>query len=264
MDLDRYLGAQIPLDFSNPKPWVLSRHIENLVSRIQGEPDKRSQKTRDKNDIGDRHLHMSFAELQRMRLRELQCRLVKSIVDMRIDPRTPVDWEANLKEYIQAVRDYDFMTECSQRASDPFDVSAERLTDDEIMQRAAFVRNAWQTDEEFHALDAVMPLGTGPFSKSWEAQRNPIGGTRHASIRKTWYGAFLERLGFAILGAGFLLAPMWIMVLHKTRNTCLITTTAFVVVFGTLLAWRMEKPADVIAGTLAYAAVLVVFVGLAV
>jgi hypothetical protein len=78
---------------------VLSRHIENLVSRIQGEPDKRSQKTRDKNDIGDRHLHMSFAELQRMRLRELQCRLVKSIVDMRIDPRTPVDWEANLKEY---------------------------------------------------------------------------------------------------------------------------------------------------------------------
>jgi hypothetical protein len=91
--------AQIPLDFNNPKPWVLSRHIENLVSRIGSEPDKKARKTRDKNEIGDRHLRMSFAELQRMRLRELQCRLVKSIVDMRIDPRTPVDWEADLKEY---------------------------------------------------------------------------------------------------------------------------------------------------------------------
>ncbi|KAK4119439.1 hypothetical protein N657DRAFT_674850 [Parathielavia appendiculata] len=132
--LQQRLTAQIPLDFNNPKPWVLSRHIENLVSRIEGEPDKKAQKTRHKNDIGDchcnglgpqprsdqradedNHLHMSFAELQRMRLRELQCRLVKSIVDMRIDPRTAADWEANLKEYIQAVRDYDFMTECSQR-----------------------------------------------------------------------------------------------------------------------------------------------------
>ncbi|KAK4247682.1 hypothetical protein C7999DRAFT_14288 [Corynascus novoguineensis] len=264
MDLDRYLGAQIPLDFNNPKPWVLSRHIENLVFRVEGEPDKKAQKTREKNDIGDRHFHMSFAELQRMRLRELQCRLVKYMVDMRIDPRTPVNWEADLKEYIQAVRDYDFMTECSQRANDPFDVSAERLTDDEIMQRAAWVRNAWQTDNELRTLDPIAPLGTAPWSKSWESKRNPIGGTRHASIRKTWYGAFFQRLGFSFVGGVFLLAPMWIMVLHKTRRTCLITTTAFVVVFGTILAWRMEKPADVLAATLAYAAVLVVFVGLAV
>lgn len=69
------------------------------MSRIEGEPDKKAKRTRDKNEIGDRHLHMSFAELQRMRLRELQCRLVKSVVDMRIDPRTPVDWEADLKAY---------------------------------------------------------------------------------------------------------------------------------------------------------------------
>jgi len=43
----------------------------------------------------------------------------------------------------------------------------------------------------------------------------------------------------------------------------LITTTALVVVFGTILAWRMEKPAYVLAATLAYTAVLVVYLGLA-
>ncbi|KAL2138227.1 hypothetical protein VTI28DRAFT_7254 [Corynascus sepedonium] len=46
-------------------------------------------------------------------------------------------------------------------------------------------------------------------------------------------------------------------------GTCLITTTALVVVFGTILAWRMEKPAYVLAATLAYTAVLVVYLGLA-
>ncbi|KAK4119440.1 hypothetical protein N657DRAFT_650092 [Parathielavia appendiculata] len=132
------------------------------------------------------------------------------------------------------------------------------------MQRAAWLRNAWQTEDEFKALDPVVPLGAAPWSRSWESRRNPIGGTRHASIRKTWYGAFFRRLWFSFIGGVFLLAPMWIMVLHTTRNTCLITTTAFVVVFGTILAWRMEKPTEVLAATLAYAAVLVVFVGLAV
>lgn len=135
------------------------------------------------------------------------------------------------------MRDYDFMTECRQRANDPFDVSAERMTDDEIMQRAAWIRNAWQTDVEYRDLDPVAPLGTAP-----------------------WYGGFLQRLGFAFVGGVFLLAPIWIMVLHRTRNTCLATTTAFVLVFGIILAWRMERPAEVLAATLAYAAVLVVII----
>ncbi|KAL2198383.1 hypothetical protein P885DRAFT_75989 [Corynascus similis CBS 632.67] len=127
-----------------------------------------------------RHQKECFAELQRMCLREFLCRLVNNIVDMRIDP---TNWEADLKEY--TVRDHDFMTKCSQRANDPFDVSAERLTDDKVMQRAAWVCNAWQTDKELHILDPIAPLGTEQWSKSWESKRNPIGGTRHAIIRKT-------------------------------------------------------------------------------
>ncbi|KAL1836518.1 hypothetical protein VTJ49DRAFT_5058 [Mycothermus thermophilus] len=242
---------------------------------------------------------MSFAELQRMRLRELQCKLVKSMVDMRIDPQIPVDWEGDLKEYskhltprmsrnprhwiaeefttckvfpnmlchfneVQAVRDYDFMTECSQRDNDPFAVTAERVTDDEIMQRAAWIRNVWQTDRDYEGLDPIEPLKTRFGTESWESERNPIGGTRYDSERMKWYTGFYKRLWFSLFGGAFLLAPMWIMVLHTTRNTCLITTTVFVVAFGTILAWRVEKLADVLTGTLAYAAVLVVFVGLAI
>ncbi|KAK1831551.1 hypothetical protein QBC39DRAFT_89498 [Podospora conica] len=259
MDRDRYLTADTPLDLSNPKPWVLSRHIDNLVLRIRSAPTKSARQRRDKLHLSpDRRLYASFAELQRMRLRELQCRLVNHIVSMRADPRTPVDWEADLKEYIQTVRDYDYMTSCSTRPADPFVVSAERLTDDEVLQRASFVHHAFDAPADYAALDPVSTL------YKWESAREPIGGTRSATHWHGWYTGFLQRLWFGLVGGVFLLAPMWIMVLHRTRDTCLATTTAFVVAFAGVLAWRMEKPADVLAATLAYAAVLVVFVGLAV
>ncbi|KAL2264579.1 hypothetical protein VTJ83DRAFT_7089 [Remersonia thermophila] len=264
MNTEHFLGAQVPLDFKDPKPWVLSRHIYNLVRRVEGDPDKKAQYVRKQSGIATCRLRMSFAELQSMRLRELQCKLVKSMVDMSVDPRTPVAWEADLKEYIQAVRDFDFIVQCSQRANDPFEVSAERVTDDEIMQRAAWIRNAWQTPEEYQNLAPTSPLRTGFWSSSWHSERRPIGGTRRENTQRSWYTAFAHRLLFSAYGGAFLLVPMWIMVLHNTRDTCLITTTASVVVFGFVLAWEMEKAPEVLAATLAYAAVLVVFVGLAI
>lgn len=52
------------------------------------------------------------------------------------------------------------------------------------------------------------------------------------------------------------------MVLHNTMWTGLISTSVFVVVFGVLVAWFLEDKEKVLASTAAYAAVLVVFVGL--
>jgi hypothetical protein len=163
---------------------------------------------------------------------------------------------------VQAVRDYDFMTDCSQRHNDPFDVSAMRLVDDEVMQRVASALKLWD-DINYDDLHVASPK-LSPGSKEWESEPFPLGGTRSANLRMTWYTAFFMRLSFAFFGAAFLLAPMWIMVQSNTRNTCLFTTTGFVIVFGLIMAWRVDKPSDVLVATLAYAAVLVVFVGLAI
>lgn len=65
-----------------------------------------------------------------------------------------------------------------------------------------------------------------------------------------------------MVGGIFLIAPMWLMALHNTLYTSLIATTVCVALFGLLMASVLEKPTDVMSSTAAYAAVLVVFVGL--
>ena len=77
-----------------------------------------------------------------------------------------------------------------------------------------------------------------------------------------WFKGFRQRLAMAAVGAAFLIAPMWLMVLHNTLYTALVSTTVFVMVFGLVMALRLDKLMDVMSATAAYAAVLVVFVGL--
>lgn len=75
--------------------------------------------------------------------------------------------------------------------------------------------------------------------------------------------SFLERMTFALVGGLVLLAPMLIMRLHPDLPTVILTTSAFVVVVGILLAARLPnaEPKDIVGASAAYAAVLVVFVG---
>jgi len=141
------------------------------------------------------------------------------------------------------------MKHCSQQLRDPFLITAERSVDDYIL--ASLVpRNAALTDILSNEL--------------WESEdeTTPIGGTRHETHRETAQKAFAERLLMAIVGALFLVAPMWLMVLHNTMWTSLASTSVFVIVFGVLVAWHLEDKEKVLASTAAYAAVLVVFVGL--
>ena len=74
---------------------------------------------------------------------------------------------------------------------------------------------------------------------------------------------FVSRLKMALFGGIALIAPMLIMRLHSNLVTQLVTTSAFVVAMGIILAWYMNdaNKKDILASTAAYAAVLVVFVG---
>ncbi|KAL2125572.1 hypothetical protein VTJ04DRAFT_1937 [Mycothermus thermophilus] len=91
-----------------------------------------------------------------MRLRVLQCKLVGSIVKMHRGEKSVVHWEM-----ITAVRDYEFMRRFGQRTGDLFIISAERLTDDQIMQ------HAWQEDPAYEDLKEIP-------ARSWESTWNPI------------------------------------------------------------------------------------------
>jgi hypothetical protein len=216
---------------------------------------------------GHGHIKVSFAELQRMRLRKLQIKLVYHAVKMHSSGEESKDWEETLQQYstchampktsklylasnrehvVQALRDYDYIDTCLQRVKDPFIATSARKVDGLVLQNALRVAN--------EPMDFLFPE---PIEKSNE----PISGTRRASFEKARLKAFVVRIALAIVGGGLLIGPMWLMVLHNTHYTALISTSVLVLIFGVIMAWVIDDLMNVVSATAAYAAVLVVFVG---
>ncbi|KAI0440466.1 hypothetical protein F4803DRAFT_527107 [Xylaria telfairii] len=158
-------------------------------------------------------------------------------------------WENDLKTYIKAVQDYDYMTSRCKLPRDPFYVTGERYIDSYVL----------------HSLlgDARKDITGKPIlvDTPWENSREPIGGTRNHMTAKSESTEFRKRIAIAAIAGFFLLGPMWLMVLHNTLYTCLVSTTVSVTAFGIILAYFLDSPKEVMSGTAAYAAVLVVFVG---
>ncbi|KAH7313831.1 hypothetical protein B0I35DRAFT_410772 [Stachybotrys elegans] len=214
---------------------------------------KEKKKKEWKRPSEERTFRINLAELQRMRLRKLQWRLVRHVKNLNSllpNEKEPESWETDLENYIKAVKDYDYMVQCKELPRDPFLVTGERKIDDYV------IRTIWDKLRDDDYLDPEIT------DTAWEEDNAPIGGTRGMTARKSWFSGFKTRLGMAALGAFFLIAPMWLMVLHNTLYTGLASTTVFVGVFGVILALYSDSPKDVLSGTAGYAAVLVVFVGL--
>jgi hypothetical protein len=153
------------------------------------------------------------------------------------------------------MHDYDYMNECIQRRKDPFIVTTKWKMDAWVLKNALFdVLEELNMQELNEAKD--FPY-TAPLEKEYE----PIGGTRMSTFEKARLEQFVVRLGMATLGGSFLIGPMWLMVLHNTLYTALISTTVCVLIFGVIMAWVQKSLMDVLSITAAYAAVLVVFVG---
>ncbi|KAK6852340.1 hypothetical protein PG995_010891 [Apiospora arundinis] len=223
-----------------------TRYIGLALLSLSDEPKDLDKERPDK----DNSFRISLAELQRLRLRKLQCKLVKAVGEMRFRDNDPGDWEGDLKLYIEAIKDYDYMIERSKSARDPFLVTGERKVDDRVIRR--MLGTLLDTKE----LSVVSVPGP------WEEDNQPIGGTRAANVAQSALAGLKNRLATAALGGAFLVGPMWLMVKRADLNTSLVSTTLFVVVFGLLMAAYLDKSKDVMSATAAYAAVLVVFVGL--
>ncbi|KAM7193117.1 hypothetical protein V8F33_007989 [Rhypophila sp. PSN 637] len=278
------LPSERQLDFS----WIVRHHNKELVAPIQlRTPPKRTQFLesvkewrpwqakkpspapgvargggwhREETELSFR---ISIAELHRIRLRKLQCKLVNHAWYMKQHSKEPpsqassdginTTWEDDLQEYTKALQDYDYMTKCSTQPRDSFLVSGERKVDDYVMREIIGVQMP-AAEQRHNPIPVVGP---------WEEDNQPIGGTRNENVEKSWMKAFEKRLVMAALGGTFLVGPMWLMVLLGDQwfYTTLVSTTVFVYAFGMLMSVLLEKPMDVLSGTAAYAAVMVVFVG---
>lgn len=137
---------------------------------------------------------------------------------------------------------------------DPFYITGERFIDRWMLHFAMKDR-----EDPRDPLQWANPMGNW---ETGEHRPEPIGGTRDENVRKARVKGFRQRLGVAVVGGAFLIGPMWLMVLHNTLYTALVSTTVCVVIFGFVMALRLDRPMDVLSNTAAYAAVLVVFVGL--
>lgn len=151
------------------------------------------------------------------------------------------------------MKDYGYIAQCSKQRRDYFLATGERdvdrfITDCIIRQTVGDPENLTLQENRDSIIEPSQP---------WDEGR-PIGDTRD----KTSFHDLMDRLFMGAVGAFMLLGPMWIMVLVKKPFTSLITTTVCVGAFGLVAVFRLERPIDVLSVTAAYAAVLVVFVGL--
>ncbi|RYP48943.1 hypothetical protein DL769_011145 [Monosporascus sp. CRB-8-3] len=231
---------------ADPGPWVISHHAGGLIKsiekkrssyseflvrwkrggRVEGleieDSEKREMQWERPDENND--FRVSFAELQRMRLRKLQCKLVKHVADMKKTGRESEGWENDLETYTKAVQDYDYMVNCSQLPRDPFLVSGERKIDSYVIHSI---------------VDNLRKDGFGPpipVDSPWEVDNQPIGGTRNDNVAKSWINGFKERIVIAAVAGFFVIGPMWLMVLHNTLYTSLGSTTGFVAAFGIVMA----------------------------
>ncbi|KAL0468101.1 hypothetical protein QR685DRAFT_556073 [Neurospora intermedia] len=226
-----------------------------------------------------------FADLQRIHIQYLHSKLVNLAVSAHFNGD---DWRPGgkaeeigkvLKEYIQAVRDHEYMGKYARTSNDPFIATSQRLYDKKFLE-AAMTKNGYKMPEDFlppprqqyeqqlPQHEAPIPLierlkkhsvPTGP----WERDNTDKPARTLISTRtKAWKRAYWTRIGAALIGGTFLIAPMWILALQRNLFVHLSVATACIAAFGISISLYLETVDGVFAATLAYAAVIMVFVGI--
>jgi len=166
------------------------------------------------------------------------------------------------------------MAKFANQSSDPFIASQEREHDGYLLLEA--LTREGITPSSLGEQQKLSAIPTGP----WEQQQRhgrglirrntnistigesgvaqPLLGTRSETFKR----AALARVTAALVGAVFLVGPMWALVLKQDSVYFQLGfTTACVLVFGLIMAWYLETVDKVFSVTLAYAAVLMVFIG---
>ncbi|PGH05726.1 hypothetical protein AJ79_06743 [Helicocarpus griseus UAMH5409] len=203
--------------------------------------------------------NIELSTLQRMVIHELQRKLVflvKGIVRQQEVPDATLEKAHSLlAQYTTAIRDYDFMAEKLRLAAesnerDPFTITTEDALSLYLMREALLVPNRQPVDAQDRARYTERKNILPGASRS---TRN-----ENANLARLW-----ERIWMGVSGGLALIAPMLLMVLHKDEVTALTTASVATMLFalGLAILGKELKGQEVLASVAAYAAVLVVFVG---
>lgn len=137
------------------------------------------------------------------------------------------------------------------REDDPFIASSARHHDHKIMESLMDDQGKFASDLK------GCPITYAHFEKKKRRGAQPILATRGSTYSKAHWARI-----FGVLVAGaFLVGPMWLLVLQRDVFVHLGVTTFCVMTFGFVMVWWATAIETVLAATFAYAAVLMVFVG---
>ncbi|EAQ85535.1 predicted protein [Chaetomium globosum CBS 148.51] len=228
------------LDVDRPEKWIWTHYGQHLVTKVKPWPFMSSKQ-------GEESFEVNLAEVQRMYLVQLRIRLARHIGQWEktgeLHRLIPGSTDA-----VQGLQDYDDMDKRNQQSSsDPFRMTGGKKLDRIILEAAI----GEATQRQFrgrHARDV----------RKWDSHMSAVVPSR----TENRYRNLLSRLLVSAVGAGFLIGPMSLMILETGLYVALISTTVFVTIFGALVACFLDEHIHVLSTTAAYAAVLVVFVGL--
>lgn len=155
---------------------------------------------------------------------------------------------------VQAVRDHEYMGQFTGQSHDPFRVSSRRFEDRNLLNLVANRLGKTVADLKHLQPEA---LATGP----WEDGKRMIRPSQDWRRGDAFVRNVLSRVVSTLVAVLFLIGPMWYLVLNQDILLQLIATTGCVMLFGGLMAVTLSTLEAIFAATLAYAAVLMVFVG---
>ncbi|KAH8427875.1 uncharacterized protein LDX57_005580 [Aspergillus melleus] len=233
-----------------------SRYLPRWPYRFARAVGLRKRRTLPDHEYGYR---VNLADMHRMQMRFLQTKLLHSAIKLHFNLDNGAgeisrSLESHFRKYVQAIQDHEFMTKYSGHENDPFIVSSERRHDEHLL--SYFIGGYGKSTRDLEALkEHAIP--TGPWEKNSKYGVRPIGATRsHIRKKGLW-----SRIVGAFVGGAFLVAPMWLLALRQELYLQLGITTGCVSIFGLLAAWYLSSLEAVFTACIAYAAVLMVFVG---
>ncbi|KAI1034605.1 hypothetical protein LB504_004623 [Fusarium proliferatum] len=133
-------GVQVDL---RDDRWIIDLELDNIISNIseieswttsfRGAFQGANDNGQLPNELG-KSFRINFAVLQRIQLKQLRTKLAKHAVSLRFEAGEPQGWQDTLKDYIQALQNYEYMEKRSLQPEDPFYMSGEKYQDRKLLE----------------------------------------------------------------------------------------------------------------------------------
>lgn len=208
--------------------------------------------------IKPREAVLNLATLNRLVSHSLQHKLASQVARLYEDPTSLLSDEvtremsSTLRAYCTSVQNADLMQAhlSDKTREDPFKVKSTYEIDRDILEQAGLIPSRMTLH------------GPLPFCDDSE-KPNLLGSSRHAAALQAERRRRLHKLVHALGGGLALIVPMLIMIYVPGQTSSVATACGAILLFALVLALKSDLgPNDSLLATAAYAAVLVVFVGL--